>query len=628
MVTKVFFLTLVLLPFGTMTDAQDYFIPYNFQQAVRRGTRTNTGVPGEKYFQNYSDYNIRVNIDTRHGILNGEENIVYHNNSPDTLSDIVMRLYQNIFKKGALRDDEEDPANINDGMQITSLAVNNKDLLQAKARYKVNATNMIIYLKKGLNPSDSCRISVVWHFKLPVTPVHRFGKYGDNSWFVGYWYPQISVYDDIDGWDMMNYNGTQEFYNDFNNYNVDLTLPPGYFAWMTGEWLDADKILAKHILEKYQQAKTSDNVQHVISIVDRTTGTIFRKGRSHTFKYKAMKVPDFAFAISKSFLWDATSAEVDSSQHRRVFVSAVYPAKSRDFQMVDSLAREIILRLNYDNYKVTFPFPAMTVFNGSDGMEYPMIVNDGSMYFRDGTIFLSLHEIAHTYFPFLTGLNERKYSWMDEGLTTYLPMKTEKAMHSSYFTLESVVNRFDNFSGTEKDVPLNVLAYQTRGESYQYYSYFRPSVAYAMLEDYMGSDTFRLAIRNFIKIWKYKHPTAYDFFAVLRNSTSKDIDWFISRWFMMPGWADLAIDTVHVSDNIAYITIKNKGQLPVPVVLSIKYSGGVSDTITRSPEVWKNSNLLKLKVPIKDEVKSIKLGNFEIPDKNRKDNYYKLPDKP
>ena len=236
MIRKSLFLIMLLLSMGYVAHGQEYFIPYNIQQAVKHGTRTNMGVPGEKYFQNSSDYFIKVSIDTRAGILTGDEIIIYHNNSLDTLSKIVMRLYQNIFKKGALRDAEEDPANINNGESITGLKVNNEDLMQSQARYKTDATNMTIFLKDGLKPSDSCRVSVSWNFKLPVTPVHRFGKYGDDSWFVGYWYPQIAVYDDIDGWDEMNYNGTQEFYNDFNNYHVEIRLSSGYFAWMTGEW--------------------------------------------------------------------------------------------------------------------------------------------------------------------------------------------------------------------------------------------------------------------------------------------------------------------------------------------------------------------------------------------------------
>ena len=194
-----------ILSFGSIIHAQDYYVPYEFQQAVKKGTRTNEGIPGANYFQNSSNYHIRVRIDARRGILYGREEVVYHNFSPDTLQSIVLRMYQNIFKKGALRDAEEDPANINDGMIITAIKIGNTDIY---ARYKTDATNMTIFLKKGLSPNDSLRLSLNWNFKLPTTPVHRFGKYGDATWFIGYWYPQIAVYDDIEGWDMMNYNGT------------------------------------------------------------------------------------------------------------------------------------------------------------------------------------------------------------------------------------------------------------------------------------------------------------------------------------------------------------------------------------------------------------------------------------
>lgn len=602
--------------------AQSIYVPYNIQQAIKKQTRTNNGKPGILFFTNYSDYKINVIFNSSSGELEGRANITYHNNSPDTLKKIVMRLYQNILKPNSARDEEVEDINLSKGMIINDLVVNGNSYTEnLKMKTRTEGTNFYVFVQGGINPGDSCLINIAWNFRMPQTSVHRFGKYGESTFFVAMWYPQIAVYDDVDGWDEMQYTGTHEFYNDFNNYDVTIKVSKGAMVWATGTWTNPSMILAPSIYERYKAALELDEVQHIIKIED-IDSKFSNAGRGNKFRFVAKGIPDFVFATSKDYLWDAASVVVDSSNMKRVMVSAVYPEKSVGFSSVASICSEVVNRLSFESYGVPYPFPAITIFNGKGGMEYPMMVNNEDNRNSKASVFLTLHEVAHAYFPFMTGINERKYSWIDEGLTSYLPMETQKAMNSDHYSLKYFTGRYDAMSGTEFDILFCTPAYQAREFSYYFYSYFRSVMAFMVLENYMGRDTFRLAIRNFIDIWQGKHPTPYDMINTFKNSTNKDIDWLINQWFFQQGYPDLSIKDVKLNDETVHVEIEKNGNLPVPVILSFIYEDGNIDIVERNVEVWKHTNNISITQSIKNKLIKIELGNLQIPDKNREDNYY------
>lgn len=617
------FIFLSLFSF-TIVYAQKIYVPYNIQQAVINKTRTNSGVPGEKYFQNHSSYKIKARFNTRTGELNGRANITYFNNSTDTLHKIVMRVYQNIFRPDAIRDDEVEAINQSEGMVISDLYVNGESYSNEMSLHtRTEGTNFYILLKNDLRPGDSCQINIAWNFTMPQTAVHRFGKYSDATFFVAMWYPQIAVYDDIDGWDEMQYNSTQEFYNDFNDFDVTISVAAGNMVWATGNWVNAEDLLTAQVFDRYQKAGSGEELVHIIRQGDLVNNAIFKGGRN-SFRYIAKQIPDFVFATSNHYLWDATSVIVDSQNKKRVLVSAVYPVESVDFSNVAAVGAEIVERLSSESYGISYPYFAVTVFNGDGGMEYPMMINNRSSRNYSSSVFLTLHEIAHGYFPFMTGINERKYSWIDEGLTSYLPMETQDSLKSDYNTMSSFVARYDVMSGTDADIPLMVPAYQTKEYSYLYYSYYRSTMAFYMLENLMGRDTFRLAIRNFIETWKGKHPTPYDLFNCFKKATQTDTEWLIDQWFFGSGYPDLAIADVSTDNENVKVHIRNMGNFPVPVVLNFIYENGDTITVKRNIAIWKDHSRLHINQPIKPGLKKIELGNFTIPDKDRKDNLYEL----
>lgn len=599
------------------------FITAEVAKAIVNKSRTEEGVPGENYFQNRSEYIIEVRFDPETGKLSGNADISYFNNSRDTLNKIVLRLYQNIARKGGLRDEEIPQEDIHSGVIISRLKVNGTNYDdQVSHKAKTSATNMRVTLMEPLMPDDSVQLEIAWSFTMPSNHLHRFGKYEGNNYFVAFWYPQVAVYDDINGWDRYNYTGTQEFYNDFSSFDVHVQVPKNFIVLATGELQNANEIFSDKVVSRIEEASKTDKLIHIIDPENIEKKDYHTKRGAKSYHYTADSVPDFAFSVSDNYLWDGTSVIVDSSDNRRVMVMASYAEGTSHFDSVAAIGQKAIRHMSFSSYGIPYPFPQITVFCGEGGMEYPMIVNDGASFLYEATQFVTMHEIAHAYFPFLTGINERVYSWMDEGLTTFLPIETEKAFGSSYYSIEHVVTNYNRYAGSFNDVPLYVSAINTRNFAYQVFSYLRACTAFSMLETYMGRDQFRSAIRQFVSIWQYKHPTGYDLFAVLKNNSEKDLNWMIDTWFFGVGYADQELDWVTINENNIRLQVLNKGSMPAPLLLRFKYEDGKHETIELSAEIWKEKNRYIYSGQIRNGLESIKLGSGAIPDKYPDNNLY------
>ncbi len=404
----------------------DLYVPLNIQLAVENGTRTNNGLPGENYWQNKSEYKINVEILPDGSSLIGNETITYYNNSPDSLKEIVIRLYQDISKHGATRDWFVNEGLLNDGVKINYLIVDGDslDLTSSSENVIRGSTNLFIKPKNKIIPSSTVEINIGWEFKISKTFRLRMGNYGNGNLYIAYWYPQIAVYDDIDGWDRMDYKGTVEFYNDFSNYDVSITLPKGLVVWATGELQNGEEVLRKDIYEKYEKAQQSDKTIRIITKEDYDKGIVTTNNKINKWHFIANNVTDFTFATSKNFNWDGASVIVDNSTGRRVLTDVVYEDGTIHYDEGAQYAREAIKYLSYEIPGYPYPYSHATIYcNGSygGGMESPMIANNGAPTALASHIGLVFHEISHNYFPFIVGTNERKYAWMDEGWAAFFP---------------------------------------------------------------------------------------------------------------------------------------------------------------------------------------------------------------
>ena len=451
----------------------------------------------------------------------------------------------------------------------------------------------------------------------------RMGAYDSSSFFVAYWYPQVAVYDDIDGWDRNNYSGTQEFYNDFGNFDVEIKMPHEFLVWGTGTFVNPDEILSEKYLNKYKEAQISDTVVNIVKQEDYNSGPITKGKDFNIWKFKAEYVPDFAFAVSDHYLWDAGSVVVDETTGRKVVVGAAYKKESEDFYEVAEIGINTIKSLSTDLPGVPFPYPNITVFNGSGGMEFPMMVNDGSASSRAGTVGVTSHEITHTYFPFYMGINERKYAFMDEGMAVMLPFDLQKELEPASTQRERNALGYESIAGEEMEMPLIVPSTLLTGRSYRTSAYARPGLAYEFLQDYLGRDKFRSVLKEYIKRWNGKHPIPYDFFFTFNEMAGEDLSWYWKPWFFEFGYPDLSIKEVKSGMESSKVEIEKIGIIPIPLKLRVTFADETFEEYYKTVEVWKQGNLdYTVEIPGDRKIVKVELGSTEIPDVDRGNNVY------
>ena len=600
----------------------DLFIPRNFLKALDNGTRTMTGMPGENYWQNSSDYFIKIQVHPKERLLEGKSRIIYFNNSPDTLKTIYLRLYQNIQRPNAPRDGQFNKDWITEGMIITSLNVDGV-AFDLNDRNEINeyATNYQIVLKKPMPPSSELEMEIDFNFEIPKS-TWRMGYFDSTSAFIAYWYPQISVYDDIDGWDINVYKGFAEMYNDFNNFEVEITVPQNFGVWATGMLKNPEQILAGKYLDRYKSALGSDEVVNIITKEDLESGGIFQNKKNLTYKFRAEYVPDFAFGFSDHYLWDAVNLKLKNGNN--VYVAAAYREQSKDFYEVARLAKECLVYFSDELPGVDYPYPSAVIFNGSGGMEFPMIVNNGSMSSIANALGLAAHELAHQYMPFYMGTNERKYAWMDEGWAVMLPFDFQEPY--GYERREGTIRAYETIAGTENDIPPMVLSIHLTGLPYRNAAYNRPGIAYMFLRDFMGDELFSRALKEFMNRWNGKHPLPYDFFFTFDEIAGEDLSWFWNPWFNHYSYPDLTIKEVKKDGNKLFVTVKRTGNTPVPIQLNFTYETDQESIIYKTADIWKDGkDEIVVEYSPQGRVMNIELGSDIIPDTNRKDNIYLMP---
>lgn len=605
-------------------NAQSTTLPFprNFEKSYEKGFRNWDGTPGPQYWQNRSDYKIQVELDPKSKEVEGTQEVTYFNNSPDTLKLIRIKLLHDLYRKGGQRAEDINPKDITDGVEIEHLSINGVEI--GKEAQKRHDCYLDIRLKTPLVPKSSLQLSVAWEFTMPADErATRECVCDPTTFFIPYFYPEIAVYDDLHGWASTPYNGLQEFYHDFNNYEVTITLPKGYQAWATGEWQNAAEILQPDFLERWEKAHSSSEVIQIFSESELKSGAVFKKAKKNVFRFKATEVPDFTFATSAHYNWDASSVVVDDLSGRRTFVSAAYDSKSNDFKRVARIAADGIRLMSTWLPGYPFPYPSLTVFNGNDGMEYPMMINDASVS-EEFVTSLTVHEAAHTYFPFMMGTNEQHYAWMDEGWANFF----------DHFLADSLENKKSGIGGgwgfgNDWEVPPMVPSRALDGRSYGFAAYTRPQLAYVQLYDLLGYDLFHKCMKNYMDRWKGKHPGPYEFFNTFNHVSGQNLDWFWKPWFFEFGYPDLGVYAAKMDNatgNNTYLAyVERKGLIPVPIYLEVEYSDGTKETFHQKADVWKNIERRVIQVPLGQGKVPVKatLGGKTVPDSKPKDNIWR-----
>jgi hypothetical protein len=410
-----------------------------------------------------------------------------------------------------------------------------------------------------------------------------------ETFYLGYWYPQVAVYDDLEGWKAQPYQGDGEFYMGWADYEVDVTAPEGWLVASSGTLQNPADVLPEGVRGRLEQARETGDIVSVVGPDQRGAGTATAESDDGmlTWRFEAERVRDVAFGASDHWVWDATTAETGDGT---AMVHSFYRPEKEPWARSAEYARFSLEHLS--EMIMPYPYPQMTAVEGIPvgGMEYPMITIIGGDYDARGLFGVTYHEISHMWIPMVVGTDEKTHAWMDEGLTEF--NETEGAddfYEGNAWAPEEQGYYYEN-AGTPNDAPSMRHAdrYPVEGPARVFASYTKPRVMLHALRGVLGDDTFFEAYRTFMKEWSYKHPTPYDFFNTVERVSGRELDWFWTGAFAEDWALDHAIESVDASSGETTVTVRDRGRLVMPVLLKATYADG--ETVSRrvGVEPWMN----------------------------------------
>ncbi len=532
--------------------------------------RNAAGAPGHNYYQQKADYKINVTINDAKQILSGEEEITYTNNSPDRLDYLWLQLDQNIFEMNAdskAMDIEkmEDFRSVDaikskqfyydGGFKIDEI----KTVSGQKIQFSINKTMLRIDLDKPLKTGESFKFNVKWWYNINdrMAVGGRSGyEYFDTDknylYTIAQWFPRMCVYNDVTGWQNKQFLGKGEFTLPFGDYEVNITVPADHIVGSTGELQNANQVLTVEQQERLKKALNSDTPVIIASQAEAIARESSSTTETKTWTFKAINVRDFAFANSRKFIWDAQGVKFPS---KTVLAMSYYPKEGNPLWERYSTKLVAHTIKTYSKYTVEYPYPvAISVHSKWIGMEYPMICFNGGRPELDGTYSLDtkygmwgviIHEVGHNFFPMIINSDERQWTWMDEGLNTFVQYLTEQEWERGYPSRRGPAYLIaDYMRGDEKFMSPAM----TNSESVLQFgnnAYGKPATALNILrETVMGRELFDYAFKTYCERWKFKHPTPADFFRTMEDASAVDLDWFWRGWFYTTENVDIAISNV------------------------------------------------------------------------------------
>ena len=574
-------------PLPQSSTSTALYIPRDVQQAYKNGTRSPDGRPGRNYWQNRARYNIAITALPPDRNIRGSEEITYYNNSPDTLANPVIRLYLNIHKPGAPRGGGASPDYLTSGVHIDTLKVNGQVV-----PWPGNANTFTwrrFPLPTPLRPRDSVRLSFKWHFDISKES-GREGMIDSTTWFLAYFYPRVAVFDDYSGWDTSDFTDVQEFYSDFNDYDVSITVPANYVVWGTGTLLNPAEVLQPAILRRYTQSLTADQKINVASKAEMVAKSVTVQAPRNTWRFRAANIPDMTFNLSNHYVWDAASVVVDPATGRRASVQAAYNDTAADYRHMVRFGQHALSWLSQNWPGVPYPYEKTTIVQGFAGMEYPMMVNDESYADTLFSRFVAEHEIAHSWFPFYMGINEGRYAFMDEGWATTF----ENLIGTADLGAEGATRAFQQFRvdgwihnpSSVGDLPIVTPADGLSHPAYGNSAYGKAALGYLALKDMLGDAAFKKALHAFIDRWHGKHPIPWDMFNTFNDVTGQNLNWFWNKWYFSNSYIDLGITAVTRSGSGYTVSLENIGGMPAPVDLQASFTDGSSEVFHQTPGIW------------------------------------------
>lgn len=612
--------------------------PDRYVRALDKATRTVEGAPGVNYWQQYAEYDIEARLIPDEKKLQGSVQITYHNNSPDTLFTLHLDLLQNHHAKGVERNI---PAEVTGGITINSVELNGNIIpgdRNSGERYIVNGTRLELRTGRALGPGEQAQIAIDYEFKIPQAGIGgRMGYSRDNLFYLGYWYPQMTVYDDVVGWHPDQYLGIAEFYHGFAEYNLSIEVPEQWIVMATGDFLNPSEVLQSEIYERMNIAHKSDDVHNIVSPDDFGNVTQAAEDGFLTWKFNATDVRDVAFSATKESIWDGA----------RTTVGDLNGDGELDYTMINTFYREEAPLwtevTEYQQHAITFlsemtgfayPWPHMTAVEGADiiggGMEFPMMTVMGDYNNRGARSLygVTAHELAHMWIPLIVSTDERRYSWLDEGNTSF---STNEALAEFFPGMDSHANSRRNYvgfalTGREGEM-MRHSNYHYSSNAFAIASYAKPAAILQALRGVLGEEIFWKAYRTFINEWAFKHAYPWDMFAVFERESGMDLSWFWSSWYYETWTMDQAIADVQENEEESIIIIHDRGNAIMPVHLTIRLDDG-NELFEKFPvDTWlEGKRTLELTFPYTN-IERVEIdADRYFPDINRRNNTWVRPE--
>ncbi|MBQ5947687.1 M1 family metallopeptidase [Massilia sp. ST3] len=546
--------------------------------------RTASGAPGHAYWQQRADYTMRATLDESRRAITGSGTITYYNNSPDTLKYLWVQLDQNIYKPDsdarqsatvASRQAWEKPRSPEEGLKFDGMrsmltaadfpgGFNIKSVKDSGGRalsHTINKTMMRIDLPQALKPGARVSFSVEWSYNINEQKVlggrSGYEKFDDkNDLFeIAQWFPRMAAYYDVYGWQHKQFLGAGEFTLEFGDYDVQITVPADHIVASTGELLNPGEVLTAAQRERLKQARTSKKPVIIATQAEAEAREKQRATGTKTWHFRAKNVRDFAFASSRKFIWDAQGIK---SGNTDVMAMSYYPKEGNPLWERYSTHAIVHTIEQYNKYSLDYPYPVSISVNGPvGGMEYPMITFNGPRPVKDkktgeltyskrtkyGLIGVIIHEVGHNYFPMIVNSDERQWTWMDEGLNSFVQSLAQEAWEEDWSEMRGHPRQIVDYMRSRNQVPI-----MTNSESLLQFgnnAYAKPAAALNILrESVLGRELFDFAFKEYAQRWKFKRPTPADFFRTMEDASGTDLDWFWRGWFYTTDAVDVSVDGI------------------------------------------------------------------------------------
>ena len=543
-------------------------------------SRLASGAPGPQYWQQKVDYNIRIRLNEQARRLIGSQTVAYTNNSPHTLNYLWLQLDQNRFRPDSM---DNRSRTVSDTSKISYASIrrlnaledlnggydirNVRDALGRDLDYTITDTNMRIDLPTPLEPGKSFVFTLNFAFNMYETRViggragyecfEKEDEDGNCIFLAAQWFPRLHAYTDYEGWNNKQFLGRGEFTLEFGDYTVEITVPEDHIVSSTGVLANEEDVLTGEQQERLAEARTSDEPMFIVTPeeAEAAEGDVSRSTK--TWVFEAENVRDFAWASSRKFIWDAMNVTQEEAGGDDVLAMSFYPKEAEPLWSAYSTKAVAHTIKVYSRYSFAYPYPTAQSVNGPvGGMEYPMITYNGPRPVKDkdgnltysrrtkyGLISVIIHEIGHIYFPMIVNSDERQWTWMDEGLNTFLQFVAEAEWEEKYPSRRGEPAKMVPYMVSTNQVPI-----MTQSDSILQFganAYGKPATALVVLrETILGREAFDKAFREYSQRWQFKRPTPSDFFRSMEEGSGVDLDWFWRGWFYSTDHVDISIDNV------------------------------------------------------------------------------------